>query len=696
MIAAAANGTAINGIAILNGRLDVNADGVNGANDDRAALALATTTSDADGRYLFSGLLDGDYQVRVGGGLPSGLAQTTDADETGACAICDQLGYARISGDSTDVTVDFGYRPAAGTAAIGDRLWSDVDGDAVQDAGEAGIGGVEVRLCNDGSCGTVYAATTTDPDGSYLFSNLVPNTYTVVVTPPIGYTPTYDQDGTGTANNATLTVAAGDIATTVDFGYRNTTTAAGSIGDTVYTDTDGNGVQDVAETGIDGVTLNLVTLGIINGYVDRNADSLITAGDAGTFGGYNLVGGAVDISGNGSVGPEDDGTANGIAVIDGRLDLNGDGAVDGADNRFPQVVATTATAGGGNYAFTGLAAGDYRVVVTDVANALAGTTATQVSDGAIAIACPSGCTNDVNADFGYRSQVLGSGVIGDTLYFDSDGSGSQGGGEIGIGGVTLDLIACGTGTCADGDESIVATTTTSDGTTDVDGDGNADPIGTYRFDGLAAGAYQVAVSDTNGVLVGLTVTETAAVTSIACGGGSPPCTLDLDADFGYPSTSGGTGSLGGTLWRDTNQASATGVLDPGEPRIQGVSVELWLDVNGNGIIEPGTDNLVRTTTTNANGDYLFLGLPPGNYIVDGHRRQRRPHRHDERDRAKPDGGQQRPPEPYAITLTLARVDTSVDFGYQASDRDCLRHQRCGVRGCRHQPRHLRRPDLRRR
>ena len=46
-----------------------------------------------------------------------------------------------------------------------------------------------------------------------------------------------------------------------------------------------------------------------------------------------------------------------------------------------------------------------------------------------------------------------------------------------------------------------------------------------------------------------------------------------------------------------------------------VTVQLWLDVNGNGTIEPGTDNLVRTTETDENGQYEFLGVPYGAYVV---------------------------------------------------------------------------------
>ena len=754
-VIAAADGTVINAIAVLNGRLDVNADGANGSNDDLGAIVLAQTSTDADGRYLFSALLDGDYHVRVSSGLPAGLAQGTDPDETYPCTLCDGRGYARISTASKDDdSVDFGYEPESGTAVIGERIWSDSDGDGAQDPGEAGLGGVSIYLCPQTapSCDNTTAIKTavTDTDGSYLFTNVVTGAYSVAVdATTVSGGVTGDPDASKDGEHD-LTAIADQVVNTVDFGYRNPTTAAGTIGDTLYGDTNGNGVQDGAETGIDGVTLNLVTIGVLNGYVDLKADNLITAADssgagAGTFGGYNLYSGGIDISANGSIGPEDDGNANGFTVIDGRLDVNADNVISVADNAFPQVVATAITSDGsvdvdgdgtpdpaGEYAFTGVPEGDYRVEVTDTANALAGTTATQVSDNAIAIDCTSGCTNYDAADFGYRIQVIGSGVIGDTVYFDSDNSGAQNGGEVGIAGVTLDLVSIGiidgyvdvnadgqitaadngsyggytvtdaslvgaaNGTIvngikvitgrldANGDNAVdsddgrapqvIATTKTSNGTRDVDGDGSADPVGTYGFDGLASEVYRVIVTDTAGVLGGLTPTQASGAVDITCGGGSPPCTENLDVDFGYKSTTGGTGTLGGAAWRDTDQDPAAGTLDNGESGIAGITVELWLDTDQSCTPDvatacdpvPGTDNLVRITATNANGDYLFLGLPPGRYIVKVTDTNGVATGMSNVLGSAPTADDNGHVTPYATNLGLGEVDTSVDYGYEAN------------------------------
>src|SRR5215813_13787892 len=76
------------------------------------------------------------------------------------------------------------------TFSLGDRVWNDTDGDGTQDSGEAGISGLTVQLLNNS--GTVIATTTTNSSGNYSFTNLAAGTYTVKVTPPAGYTETFD------------------------------------------------------------------------------------------------------------------------------------------------------------------------------------------------------------------------------------------------------------------------------------------------------------------------------------------------------------------------------------------------------------------------------------------------------------------------------------------------------------------------
>ncbi|WP_159694088.1 SdrD B-like domain-containing protein, partial [Cognatazoarcus halotolerans] len=67
-----------------------------------------------------------------------------------------------------------------------------------------------------------------------------------------------------------------------------------------------------------------------------------------------------------------------------------------------------------------------------------------------------------------------------------------------------------------------------------------------------------------------------------------------------------TASIGDKVWVDSN---ANGVQDAGEVGKAGVTVELYTCVDE----MPGT--LVDTKVTDANGNYNFSGLMPGDYIV---------------------------------------------------------------------------------
>jgi hypothetical protein len=67
---------------------------------------------------------------------------------------------------------------------IGNRVWVDTDQDGIQDAGEPGLAGVQVQLYQGA---TLVTTVTTDADGNYKFTNLLPNTaYTITV--PLGQT----------------------------------------------------------------------------------------------------------------------------------------------------------------------------------------------------------------------------------------------------------------------------------------------------------------------------------------------------------------------------------------------------------------------------------------------------------------------------------------------------------------------------
>jgi hypothetical protein len=167
-------------------------------------------------------------------------------------------------------------------------------------------------------------------------------------------------------------------------------------------------------------------------------------------------------------------------------------------------------------------------------------------------------------------------------------------GEEGIAGVTVRLFA------ADG-TTLLATTTT-------------DANGAYLFAGLNAGTYTVVVTDTAGKLTGYTATydfdgigtQNQAAVTLA------EDQVQLAVDFGY--LPGGSGAIGDQLFEDVNN---NGVQDPSEPFInKAVTVNLYVDSNGDGLLDAG-DLLIATTASDAaNGTYGFTGLAEGlSYLV---------------------------------------------------------------------------------
>jgi hypothetical protein len=74
----------------------------------------------------------------------------------------------------------------------------------------------------------------------------------------------------------------------------------------------------------------------------------------------------------------------------------------------------------------------------------------------------------------------------------------------------------------------------------------------------------------------------------------------------------GEGAIGDKVWFDENE---NGVKDATENGLQYVPVELWEDVNNNGLIEETGDKLMGTAKTDANGSYGFSNMLQGNYLV---------------------------------------------------------------------------------
>jgi len=134
------------------------------------------------------------------------------------------------------------------TGSIGDNIWLDLDGDGIQGANENSIAGVMVILTD--SKGNV-STTITDGkrDGNYLFSNLPYDAYTVsinVLSLPPGLGQTYDQDGVLDHKSSTILDDDQVDNREQDFGYE----PLGSIGDTIWLDTNGDGLTPAGTTSL--------------------------------------------------------------------------------------------------------------------------------------------------------------------------------------------------------------------------------------------------------------------------------------------------------------------------------------------------------------------------------------------------------------------------------------------------------------
>ena len=181
---------------------------------------------------------------------------------------------------------------------------------------------------------------------------------------------------------------------------------------------------------------------------------------------------------------------------------------------------------------------------------------------------------------------VGGGTIGDTVYRDWNGSGAQDPGEEGLPNMTVNLYA---GACPPSG-GVIQTQTTS-------------ASGFYQFTGLTANTYCV---DPAGP-AGYTLTQGTDPTQVTLTTGEKR----LDIDFGYKPA--GAGSIGDLVFDDKGNDGTFNGADVG---IANVTVNLYEDTNGNGLIDTG-DVLIATDVTDAGGIYGFSSLAVGlSYIVD--------------------------------------------------------------------------------
>ena len=149
---------------------------------DPSNTLLGSTNTDTGGGYSFSPG-PGDYYLEFL--LPADMAfapRDQGIDDAADSDVDLGLGTTStftLAPGEVDTTRDAGLEPAA----IGNRVWDDLNADGRQQPGEPGQPGITVRLLD--AADSEVVATTTDSGGRYQFLGVATGSYRIEVVPPV-------------------------------------------------------------------------------------------------------------------------------------------------------------------------------------------------------------------------------------------------------------------------------------------------------------------------------------------------------------------------------------------------------------------------------------------------------------------------------------------------------------------------------
>lgn len=273
--------------------------------------------------------------------------------------------------------------------------------------------------------------------------------------------------------------------------------------------------------------------------------------------------------------------------------------------------ATTTTDANGIYKFFNLPAGDYVFTFINPSGYTPSPSnigdPTKDSDpvnGKVYVTVYAGEDNPC-IDAGYCNVPAVKHSLGNLVWNDIDGDGLKDGNEPGISGVDVKLYRDNNNDNVPDGAAIAATTTSLSGA--------------YNFSNLIDGNYIVAVLFENGYTIGGSVSsgsnpdnntdnDNNAVNTISSEYRTNAITLSAGAEptngndnYTLDLALRGTASVGDFVWKDLD---CDGIQDGSEGGISGVLVTITFP-----------DGTTRTTTTDANGNYWFRNLGPGNAVI---------------------------------------------------------------------------------
>jgi SdrD B-like domain len=524
---------------------------------------------------------------------------------------------------ATTVQAFDGAECVVGNASVGDRVWSDTDGDGIQDAGEAGIAGVTVAIYRDIDKDGVIDATepklatqVTDTNGNYDFTGLLPhdrltgagrNDFIVKVESgvPANYTAT-----TPTQKNADL-ASATEVYNTADFGYKPPTY---NISGTLFEDSDGGDDLDATELKLPAnITVNLL---------DSSNNNVIKTTVTDANGAYTFTGVT-----NGSYKIQVDvadteiptgytlGTANDLPVtVSGSAVTNQNFGFDepttGNICISPSIATLPSTFNSSNYTKNTPLQGSMPLSFYDgsmqVSASLSGT-ATWTSG----VQVQTGNLGTVNGDYLYLQPANASNYLAsnnEATYVLSFPSGvpnfSMIGGGLNNNDATT-IIASYQGVPVQITAANFSQLSSGMTLKDADGDGQSDTV----VSSSTTGGTNV---DTNTykLTIPVPVDNITVVSGKDQSGNNDTVTIGLHT-FQYCYKSVPTTTVSGTLYEDSDRGND---LDASEPKLpKDITVTLYRDNNSNNTIDAGEE--VANTLTNDQGEYTFNNVAAGTYKV---------------------------------------------------------------------------------